>query len=84
MLVHALVCARHARVAQSSEQTFEPGAALLRASGAGGRAPLSYSAALQAPGCVAVLLKHGLGDVDPPRSMLRPRSRERCSSLLRD
>eukprot|EP00969_Alexandrium_andersonii_P098762 4357867-Alexandrium_andersonii.AAC.1 len=84
MLVHTLVCARHARVAQSSEQAFDPGAALLRASGAGRRAPLPYSAALQAPGRVAVLLKHGLGDVDPPRSTLSPGARERCNSLLRD
>eukprot|EP00969_Alexandrium_andersonii_P213314 9419439-Alexandrium_andersonii.AAC.1 len=60
MLAHALVRARHAGVAQSSEQTFEPGAAPLRASGAGRRPPFSYTAALQAPGRVAVLLEQGL------------------------
>eukprot|EP00969_Alexandrium_andersonii_P070019 3090471-Alexandrium_andersonii.AAC.1 len=62
MLVHTLVCARHAHIAQSPEQGLDPGAALLRASGAGRRASLPYAAALQAPGRVAVLLEHGLGD----------------------
>eukprot|EP00969_Alexandrium_andersonii_P122695 5423835-Alexandrium_andersonii.AAC.1 len=60
MLVDALVGTRHSRIAQSSEQALEPGVALLRVAGAGGRAPLSHSAALQAPSCVAVLLEHGL------------------------
>eukprot|EP00969_Alexandrium_andersonii_P301168 13314513-Alexandrium_andersonii.AAC.1 len=62
MLVHMLVCARRARIAQNSEQGLEPGAALFRASGAGRRASPPYPAALQAPGCAAVLFEHGLGD----------------------
>eukprot|EP00969_Alexandrium_andersonii_P370747 15477995-Alexandrium_andersonii.AAC.1 len=68
MLIDTLVGARRARIAQTSEQALEPGAALLRAAGTGGRAPLSRSPAPQAPSCVAVPLEHGLSDVDPPRS----------------
>eukprot|EP00969_Alexandrium_andersonii_P291578 12887180-Alexandrium_andersonii.AAC.1 len=58
MLVYTLVCARHARIAQSLEQGLAPGAAFFRASGAGCRASPPYAAALQAPGRVAVLLEH--------------------------
>eukprot|EP00969_Alexandrium_andersonii_P022292 975727-Alexandrium_andersonii.AAC.1 len=60
MLVDALVGARHAGVARGSEQVLEPGTALFRVAGAGGRAPLTRSAALQAASRVAVLLEHGL------------------------
>eukprot|EP00969_Alexandrium_andersonii_P325522 14383652-Alexandrium_andersonii.AAC.1 len=60
MLVDVLVSARHACIAHGSEQALEPGTALFRVAGAGGRAPLARSAALQAPDRVAVLLEHGL------------------------
>eukprot|EP00969_Alexandrium_andersonii_P266818 11791726-Alexandrium_andersonii.AAC.1 len=84
MLVDALVSARHASITHGSEQALEPGTALFRAAGAGGRAPLMRSAALQTPSRVAVLLEHGLSDVDSPRSMLSPRPRRWRGSLLWD
>eukprot|EP00969_Alexandrium_andersonii_P199241 8798225-Alexandrium_andersonii.AAC.1 len=83
MLVGALISTRHAGVPRGSQQVLELGTALLRAAGAGSRAPLARPAAFQTSSRVLVLLEHGLGDVHAPRSMLSARPRGGRGSLLR-
>eukprot|EP00969_Alexandrium_andersonii_P206283 9113902-Alexandrium_andersonii.AAC.1 len=55
-----------------------------RVTGSSGRTPLTRLAALQAARRVAMLLEHGLGDVDAPRSTLNLQTRRRRRGLLRD
>eukprot|EP00969_Alexandrium_andersonii_P030461 1328954-Alexandrium_andersonii.AAC.1 len=84
MLIDSLVSTRRAGVAQRPEQAFEPGAALLRAAGAGSRPPFPHPATLQASGRVAVLLEHRLSDVHSPRRVLGTRPWRWRWALLRD
>eukprot|EP00969_Alexandrium_andersonii_P226697 10011215-Alexandrium_andersonii.AAC.1 len=60
MLIDSLVSTCHAGIAQCPKQTLEPGAALFRVAGAGGRTPPPHPATLQTSSRVAMLLEHRL------------------------